>query len=291
MVLLIALRATELNENHYHHKRIVCRTGGNLIHVAIISHGHEELLIASALGGLLGAGDSLKVWVKDNRPSTKLRMYCADQDIFYTDARPGLGFGNNNNFLYDLIQEQVGFAAGDTFVIMNPDITILPGTILRLVAQMNRGACSIATINLYRDQNFSKSDQNIRHFPDISSILKIAFFQSVANVYDKNDILEPCHVDWASGAFLAFDATHYSTLNGFDSRYFMYFEDVDICYRSKLLGKQVKYYPDLKGIHAAAHKNRNIASKHAVWFFQSFIKFLSRRYFCFERRGFIHHVD
>ena len=255
-----------------------------MIHVAIISHGHEELLIGSALGGLLQSDQPLKVWLKDNKPSSKLKTYCAEHAIFYTDAQPGLGFGHNNNFLYNLIQREIGFAAGDTFIAMNPDITITPTTIHQLVAQMKRDDAAIATINLYRDPNFLTPDANVRHFPDLFSIFKIILLRSIAAAYDKNRISEPCQVDWASGAFLAFDAMHYSTLKGFDLRYFMYFEDVDICYRSTLLGKAVRYYPKLKAIHAAAHNNRNIASKHAVWFFHSFIQFLTRRYLYNEKR-------
>lgn len=255
-----------------------------MIHVAIISHGHEELLIASALGGLLHSDQPLKVWLKDNKPSSKLKTYCAEHGIFYTDAQPGLGFGHNNNFIYDLIQKEIGFAAGDTFIAMNPDITIEPITIHQLVAQMKRDDAAIATINLYRDPNFLTPDANVRHFPDLFSIFKIILLRSIAAAYDKNRMSEPCHVDWASGAFLAFDALHYSTLKGFDLRYFMYFEDVDICYRSTLLGQAVRYYPQLKAIHAAAHKNRNIASRHAIWFFHSLIKFLSRRYLYDEKR-------
>ena len=257
-----------------------------MIHVAIISHGHEELLISSALGGLLEAGDQLRVWVKDNKPSDQLKAYCANHGIFYTDAHAGLGFGHNNNFLYNHIQKSIGFSTDDFFVVMNPDITIAPETILQLVQQMRQDHYPVATINLYRDLEFIQTDANIRRFPDMYSVARMSVVRSVSEPYDKNAMTEPCHVDWASGAFLAFDAKHYSALQGFDLRYFMYFEDVDICYRSKLiLNKGVRYYPHLKATHAAAHKNRNLASKHAIWFFHSFMKFLSRRYFYFDKGG------
>lgn len=261
-----------------------------MIHVAIISHGHEELLIASALGGLLHSDQTMKVWLKDNKPSSKLKAYCAEHAIFYTDAQPGLGFGHNNNFLFDLIRKEIGFAAGDTFIAMNPDITITPSTTAQLVAQMKSDNAAIATINLYRDKDFSTPDANVRRFPNLFSFFKILLLRSVSQAYEKNNIPEPCQVDWASGAFLAFDAAHYATLKGFDLRYFMYFEDVDICYRSTLLGKAVQYYPQFKAIHAAAHKNRNIVSKHAVWFFHSFIQFLTRRYLYSQNRRLNNHV-
>lgn len=257
-----------------------------MIHVAIVSHGHEELLISSDLGGLLNAGDRLKVWIKDNKPSTRLKSYCLNHGIFYTDEQPGLGFGHNNNFIFDLIKKDSDFAKDDSFVVMNPDITISPDTILQLVEQMHQDKYPIATLNLYRDTAFIEPDANIRRFPDLFSMARMAMVRSLSEPYNKSNMTETCHVDWASGAFLVFDATHYSALQGFDLRYFMYFEDVDICYRSQqLLGKGVRYYPALKATHAAAHKNRNLASQHALWFFHSFVKFLTRRYLVYGKGG------
>lgn len=255
-----------------------------MIHVAIVSHGHEGLLIASKMGGLQEAGHLLRVWVKDNKPSAALRAHCEQHGIEYYDAQPGLGFGDNNNLLYRLAQQKQGFKPGDTFVVMNPDITIDPHTIVALAEQMHKDRFPVATINLYRDHQYAVEDSNIRRFPDIFSLIRMTVVRSLSQPYDKLGMDKTCHVDWASGAFLAFDAMHYSALEGFDPRYFMYFEDVDICYRSqKLLGSGVRYYPALRAIHTAAHKNRNLISQHASWFFQSFLKFLTRRYFVYDR--------
>ena len=253
-----------------------------MIHIAIISHGHEELLISSNLGGLLDAGSQFAIWVKDNKPSESLKTFCLSHDVFYTDEQPGLGFGHNNNFLHERIEKQHGFAQGDSFVVMNPDITVMPDIILQLVAQMRKDHYPVATLNLYRDVNFSEVDTNIRRFPDWTSIGKMIVARSVSGTYKKHHITRPCHVDWASGAFLVFDSGHYAALRGFEQSYFMYFEDVDLCYRSHLLlGQGVRYYPYLKAIHKAARRNRNLASKHALWFIHSFLKFLARRYFIY----------
>lgn len=255
-----------------------------MIHVAIISHGHEELLIASELGGLLAERLRLTIWIKDNKPSATLKNFCAQHGIFYTDASPGLGFGHNNNFLFQLIQQQQGFARDDIFLVMNPDITVTPATLYALIEQMQASQQKLATINLYRDAKMQVPDTNIRHFPGMVSILKMPLTSSFSETYNKEQIENEIEhrsieVEWASGAFLAFTPEHYAALGGFDPAYFMYFEDVDICYRSRHYAKQaVHYYPQLKAIHTAAHKNRNIASQHARWFFHSFFKFLLRRY-------------
>lgn len=260
-----------------------------MIHVAIVSHGHEEMLISSRLGGLQNGNEQIRVWVKDNKPSAKLQAYCQEHGVSYTDAQPGLGFGENNNLLFDLIKRDPGLQPGDSFVVMNPDITIEAQTLISLARQMHQDRARIATINLYRDCQYKIADLNIRRFPDLYSVIRMALIHSLTQTYDKSQITAACEIDWASGALLAFDANHYAALQGFDEHYFMYFEDVDICYRSrKLLGSGVYYYPQLKAVHLAARQSRNLVSfqtsPHTSWFFQSFLTFMSRRYLIYDRQ-------
>jgi N-acetylglucosaminyl-diphospho-decaprenol L-rhamnosyltransferase len=253
-----------------------------MIHVAVISHGHEDLLINSKLGGLLDERVRLTIWIKDNKPAASLKDYCTQHHIFYTDEHAGLGFGENNNYLFDLIQKKTGFQTNDIFLVMNPDITVKPETVFSLTEEMQQSGHAIATLNLYRDQAMNVPDKNIRHFPGMLSIVKMPIVNTFSETYDKDRIAAEANhipVEWASGAFLAFKPELYQALGGFDPSYFMYFEDVDICYRARRYHKQaVHYYPHLKAIHTAAHKNRNVFSRHALWFFHSFSKFLVRRY-------------
>jgi N-acetylglucosaminyl-diphospho-decaprenol L-rhamnosyltransferase len=257
-----------------------------MIHVAIISHGHEDLLISSQLGGLQNVRQILRVWVKDNKPSEKLKAYCQQHGVSYTEQRPGLGFGENNNYLFDLVKQEQGFQSGDAFVVMNPDITIAAETISLLIAQMRQDQVLLASINLFRDPEHENPDLNIRRFPDIYSAFRMLLSRSLTQTYDKTQITSSCEVDWASGALLAFDAEHYARLDGFDAHYFMYFEDVDLCYRSKkLLNAGVRYYPQFKATHLAARQGRNLMSPHASWFIRSFLTFLTRRYFVYSRHA------
>ncbi len=256
-----------------------------MIHVAIVSHGHEALLIAKQMGGLLPAvlaDDDIRLWVKDNRPAASLADYCKTHGIFYTDAQAGLGFGENNNLLFQTIEQNCGFKQGDIFLVMNPDVSIEAAKLHQFAAQMITSGHAIACLNLFRDAAMQIEDQNIRHFPGMLSILQMPVRNSFSETYNKDQITEALTemtVEWASGAFLGFTPEHFKKLGGFDKRYFMYFEDVDICYRSrKDLQQAVYFYPQLKAIHSAAHRNRNLASRHALWFFQSFFKFLLKRY-------------
>lgn len=258
-----------------------------MIHIAIVSHGHEDLLILSNLCGLNESNERLKIWIKDNRPSVKFKHFCQEKNVTYFDEQPGLGFGCNNNYLFKKIQQSVGFLKDDTFVVMNPDITISIETVEILVEKMQLDQCKLATLNLFRDQKFLEPDANIRQFPNLYSLARAAGLRSISKKYDKTRMKNPSEVDWASGAFLVFNAEHYAQLKGFEPRYFMYFEDVDICYRSRqLIEKGVYYYPLLKATHLAAHRNRTLLSKHSFWFFKSFLLFLSLRYFSYDKHNF-----
>ncbi|EGR3506856.1 glycosyl transferase family 2, partial [Vibrio parahaemolyticus] len=74
--------------------------------------------------------------------------------------------------------------------------------------------------------------------------------------------------------FIAIKAIHYKKLNGFDENYFMYCEDIDLCYRSKQEGESVLYLPNISAIHFAAHNNRKLLSKHFYWHLKSVFRFL-----------------
>lgn len=60
----------------------------------------------------------------------------------------------------------------------------------------------------------------------------------------------PCDVDWTTGAAIAVQANLFRYLNGFDERYRMYFEDVDLCLRARAAKARIWYEPACTLIHA-----------------------------------------
>jgi len=51
------------------------------------------------------------------------------------------------------------------------------------------------------------------------------------------------NLDWADGSCLAFTKNVFESVNGFNENYFMYFEDVDFCYKAKKAGFNLKFCP------------------------------------------------
>lgn len=56
-------------------------------------------------------------------------------------------------------------------------------------------------------------------------------------------------VDWVSGACMMVRGDIFEKLAGFDEKFFMYMEDMEICFRAKKLGFSTYFYPNLRLKH------------------------------------------
>ena len=138
-----------------------------------------------------------------------------------------------------------------------------------------------------RDGSFQLSSR--RHFPTLGVLIsyifkfniifpKNKFFGRYNYTYsDSNLILD---VDTTSGACMLFRRELYNKLNGFDERFFLYFEDTDFCIRSNLINYKVIYNPSSSYIHkkrgSVNKKNKYFVNFH---FYLSMIKFLFKYYY------------
>jgi GT2 family glycosyltransferase len=63
-------------------------------------------------------------------------------------------------------------------------------------------------------------------------------------------------VDWVSGACLLVRRRAFDEVGGFDPRYFMYWEDADLCRRLRAHGYEVRYAPAATAVHRVGHSSR-----------------------------------
>lgn len=91
-------------------------------------------------------------------------------------------------------------------------------------------------------------------------IRKTSFGQRYAAYFQMQDFDHEVTrvVDWVQGSALCIDAHVLHEIGGFDERYFMYFEDIDLCRSSKKLGKKVYYYPDATLKHAHGKESARV---------------------------------
>ena len=251
------------------------------VFISVVSHGHEVLI--SQLGCLakLALHPNFTVVIKNNKPLPEEGFinYLQDNDIHFIDEAHFLGFGENNNYVYNWCLEKLSLTSDDYFLVLNPDVDVNNTDIIKLVDAMKTYGVQLSTLNLYKDEELINYDYCVRTFPSLFDFIGSYIGLGNKSIVDKKNISKPIEVDWAAGSFLLFKASLYNKLNGFDSNYFMYCEDIDICWRSKKLFQQkLIFFPQIKAVHYAQHANRSILSKHFFWHINSVFRYLTMFY-------------
>lgn len=247
------------------------------IHVFVVSHGHGALLSQLAVLPLLNNKENISVYIKNNCHDDELMRFAQLHNINIINDKFGLGFGANNNYLYEQLKVNNKIQKGDYIVILNPDVKISSDVIRGLADRMESEQVSIASINLFKNDEMTIYDNSIRKWPTLKNFIYSFLGKKNETIIDKTSIDSPLKVNWAAGSFIAIRAELYEKLGGFDEGYFMYCEDIDLCYRAALLQESMIYYPEFKAVHYAAHANRTMLSKHFFWHVKSVIRFLIKK--------------
>ena len=158
----------------------------------------------------------------------------------------GMGAGNNRG---------VQRASGDYVLILNPDVVLLENAVSKLIdfAQIKPKAGIIAPALLNPDKTIQQSRYRFPKFymPAVIRTFLGKFFQAEIKEYLMED--EPADipqkVDWVRGSVMLIPRQIYEEVEGFDERYFMYMEDVDLCKKIWQAGYEVWYFPEAKVIH------------------------------------------
>lgn len=97
---------------------------------------------------------------------------------------------------------------------------------------------------------------------------------------------ETSEVDVVSGAFMMMQKKVFDEIGGFDEDYFMYGEDIDLCYRIKETGKKVVFLPSATTLHIKGQSGLHTKNRKILYhFYRSMSVFykknLSKKYSIF----------
>lgn len=242
--------------------------------ISVVNHNHDEMI--SANDTLKNLAQKHTVIIKSNTEAkTCLQQYCQKSGIHLIQGSSFKGFGANNNEVFKVAKASFNMCNEDYFLVLNPDIEISLESISSLLTELQHTPADISAINLFRDKAMTEYDNSIRHYPKLLNPFKTLLGLPRKDIYNKELIKKPTNIDWAAGSFLLFKALAYEKLNGFDEKYFMYFEDADICTRANIKGYKVMYFPKIKAVHFASHQNRKLFSKHFIWYLSSQFRYHS----------------
>lgn len=160
-----------------------------------------------------------------------------------------LGFGAGAN-------RGVARTTSPYVAVVNPDEVVKPGCTEALVAALDRddGVALVGPRLLTTD---GRTYPSARTFPDLLVAAGHAFGYLVwpGNPFSRRyrmadwDHESARDVDWLAGTHLLARRTAWDEVAGFDERYFMYLEDVDLCWRLHRAGWRVRYEPAAEAVH------------------------------------------
>jgi N-acetylglucosaminyl-diphospho-decaprenol L-rhamnosyltransferase len=174
-----------------------------------------------------------------------------------------LGFGANHN-------QAFACSSGERFVIVNPDVRIksAPWCTLDRAFNFDSGACAPTVLS-----PSGAIEDSVRRFPTVARLFERVVLGARRPDYIVPANLSPVVVDWAAGMFVMFDSASFRAVGGFDSSYFMYLEDADICRRLGTIGKKVLWVPSCSVVHNAQRASRR-SWQHLHWHMRSVVRFL-----------------
>jgi N-acetylglucosaminyl-diphospho-decaprenol L-rhamnosyltransferase len=121
---------------------------------------------------------------------------------------------------------------GDHFAVLNPDITWSePDVIERLARNFERGPVGIVAPSLVLPDG--RHQDSARQIPTPFDLFLRRRSSSQRN---RGAIWEPGDVPWVVGACFVARRAAWEAVGGFDPSYFLYFEDVDLCWRLRQAG-------------------------------------------------------
>jgi N-acetylglucosaminyl-diphospho-decaprenol L-rhamnosyltransferase len=244
----------------------------------IVNYNAGEALVGCVDALLVEAPDEVVVVDNDSSDRSVEALRAAHPQLTVVAAGENLGYARAAN---------LGIAAtrAPVVAVFNPDTAVRPGAAAalraRFAAEPDLGAVGPTLLNT--DGTVYPS---ARAVPSLADAVGhgLLYFVWAGNPFTRRyrqtdaDPGRPRDVDWVSGAAVWLRRAALDAVGGWDERYFMYVEDVDLCWRLRRAGWRVAYEPGaavehLLGVSTAGAPYRMIAEHH-----RSLYRFAARRF-------------
>jgi len=224
---------------------------------------------------------SYEVWVVDNASED------GSVDMVRTEYPQVNLMENSTNVGFSKANNQAIQASNTKYVfLLNSDAAVHSGTLETLgkYANANPTSAIIGPKVLNRDGSLQFS---CRRFPVIwagffrNTLLgRLAPNNKFARAYLMEDFdhSKTGNVDWLSGCAMFIRRDLIDIIGPLDERFYMYCEDVDICWRAWNIGQKVVYMPDAVVTHAIGRSSDKNAEKMIVEFHRSWFEYDKKRH-------------
>jgi len=204
-----------------------------------------------------------------------IRNKYPDLILTSNDTNKGFAYANNQG-----IQQ----ARGRYLLFLNPDTIIQPNAIEKMLAflEQNKNVGAVGPKLLNKDFTIQHS---VRTFPTFRGALYrhtilryLGLFKNHHERWRMKDFKcdRLTDVDQLMGAAILAEKDLVLKMGGFDEQFFMYYEEVDFCYRIKNAGYRIVFFPDASIIHLGGKSARQISFRKKIMAIKSLLRFFGK---------------
>jgi len=205
--------------------------------------------------------------IKEKFPSIKL-----------IQNKDNIGFGRANN-------QGLSIAKGKYILFINPDCIVSEDTFDKMISffelhlDCGLAGCKIlnsdGSLQLACRRSFPGPWTSFTKVTGLSSLFPNSkiFARYNLTYLDESQVYE---VDAVSGSFMMVRREAYEKIGGFDEQFFMYGEDLDLCYRIQKAGFKVYYVPDTQIIHYKGESTKRSNLDETKLFYDAMHKFVKK---------------
>ena len=234
------------------------------ISATIVIYNENKEVLKKVIQCFLDIDLKKELIVVDNSPKDDLKSICESFACKYIKNEKNVGFGKAHNIGFENLSSVSKF-----HLVLNPDVEFNGNDIKDMILWMDKNkdvALAVPKV-YYPDGSFQHT---IRDVPTPYTLIKRKLGIK-DDEWDENSLNCITEIPFAHGCFFLFRSDVYKKIGGFDERFFMYMDDLDIFIRAKKYGKTV-INPNYK-IYHTHRKGSSKSFKHIFWHIVSAIKY------------------
>ncbi|MFN2195748.1 MAG: glycosyltransferase family 2 protein [Anaerolineales bacterium] len=219
----------------------------------------------------------LEIWVVDNQSTDGSAEMVADHfpEVNLIRSPENLGFAGGNN-------AGLRQAGGKYILLLNPDTVVQPGGLDLLVDFLEAHPRSGAAGSRYLNPDGSLQISTFP-FPTVSrEIWRLLHLDRIYayGIYDVSawPLDTPHQVDIIQGASFMVRKAVLDQIGLMDERYFMYTEEIDLCYRIYQAGWEITWVPGSQVVHYGGQSTVQVGEKMFLCLYQSKLQFFRKFY-------------
>lgn len=194
------------------------------------------------------------------------------------ESHENLGFAQGNNLAVPLCQ-------GDYVLLLNPDTVVKPNALQKLIdfLDANPAAGGAGSMLLNPDESLQPSCHPAPKLGrELWRLLHLDEFVPYGSYnMHKWRMDQPRKVDVLMGAAFMVRKAILDEIGFLDGDYFIYSEEVDLCYRLQRAGWSLYYVPDSKVIHLGGQSTKQVATDMFLQLYLGKLKYFRKHYGAF----------